>query len=133
EHNTESRCLDDPLYNGGVNIKNNRLTLSLQYFWSCGSWMLDMEDYTFRYQSNAFELINYFTDSFHRASGEEQQTDTNYLKKQQTITTELNIFDEEKSKPKKTIRTIEVLKMHKLHEITQASLYPDYADGENDE
>ncbi len=95
----ESTCLEDPLYNGGVQILNGVLKIHHHYWLSCGSWYVTDYNYMFRYQNNIFQLIGLDISSFHRASGESGTTSYNFSTgKKQTIDG-MNEFDEKENKP----------------------------------
>ncbi len=114
----EQPCLADPLEESdGIQISNGVLNISLQYWYSCGSWSVTNNTYTFRFQNNKFELIGFSASSYHRASGEETSVSINYsTKKKQTITGD-NMFDEEASKPKETWENIKVDRLYNLEEM----------------
>ena len=92
EGNLENPCLEDPfLSSKGIEITKGLLKLSLRYWLSCGSWEININDYTFRLKNNQFELIGYDTFSLHRASGEINRSSYNFLTKKKSFTTEENI------------------------------------------
>lgn len=95
----ENPCLEDPLYEGGLEISKGILKIRLHYWLSCGSWYVTDYNYTFRYQNKKFELIGLDVSSFHRASGESSVTSYNFsTRKKQTITG-MNEFAETEVKP----------------------------------
>lgn len=95
ESDIESPCLADPLMDGGIEIKNGALLLSINYWMSCGSWYTGTDIYTFRYQKNEFELIGFDSSEFHRASGEMNATSINFSTKKMSITSGGNMFGED--------------------------------------
>lgn len=101
EGSIENPCLEDPfLSSKGIEITKGLLKLSLRYWLSCGSWEMNVNDYTFRLKNNQFELIGYDTFSLHRASGEIDESSYNFLTKKKCYTTGENIStspEEEKS------------------------------------
>lgn len=95
EGSEETPCLADPMMDGGLEIKNGLLLLSLNYWMSCGSWFTSTNTYTFRYQKNEFELIGFDSQEFHRASGEMSATSINFSTKKISTTTGGNMFGED--------------------------------------
>lgn len=92
EGSIENPCLEDPfLSSKGIEITKGLLKLSLRYWYSCGSWEMNVNDYTFRLKNNQFELIGYDTFSLHRASGEINRSSYNFLTKKKSFTTGENI------------------------------------------
>lgn len=99
EGNTNSTCSADPLADGGVYIKNNKLIINLLNWSSCGSWEMSSESFTFRKdEGNDFDLIGYDKSSVSRNTGEEQKTSINYLTKKKKITTDSNESEAESQK-----------------------------------
>ena len=98
EGNLENSCLEDPfLSSKGIEITKGLLKLSLRYWLSCGSWEMNVNDYTFRLKNNQFELIGYDTFSLHRASGEINESSYNFLTKKKSITTGKNISEKDEN------------------------------------
>jgi hypothetical protein len=96
EGSIENSCLEDPfLSSKGIEITKGLLKLSLRYWLSCGSWEININDYTFRLKNNQFELIGYDTFSVHRASGEIDRSSYNFVTKRKSITTGENISEED--------------------------------------
>ena len=96
EGSIENPCLEDPfLSSKGIEITKGLLKLSLRYWLSCGSWEMNVNDYTFRLKNNQFELIGYDTFSLHRASGEIDESSYNFLTKKKSITNGKNISGED--------------------------------------
>ncbi|HMR84187.1 MAG TPA: hypothetical protein PKE30_13690, partial [Niabella sp.] len=83
-------CLDDPLFDGGIEVKNGILKIRHHYWLSCGSWYVTDYEYTFRYQNNKFELIGLDINSFHRASGESGFTSYNFSTRKKQVITGIN-------------------------------------------
>lgn len=77
--NSDSPCLQDPLEDGGIGIKNGRLTVVLHYWLSCGSWGVQNNTYTFRLEGRRFRLIGLDQVSYMRNGGEQTTVSTNYL------------------------------------------------------
>ncbi len=114
----ESPCLEDPLYEGGLEISKGLLKIRLHYWLSCGSWYVTDYAYTFRYQNKKFELIGLDVSSFHRASGESSATSYNFsTRKKQTITG-MNEFEETKVKPVEKWEKINVVRLFDLAKMT---------------
>ncbi len=95
EGSEESPCLADPLMDGGIQIKNGVLMISLHYWLSCGSWYTGSNTYTFRFQKNEFELIGFDNEEFHRASGEMTSVSINFSTQKMSTTTGGNMFGED--------------------------------------
>lgn len=96
EGDIESPCLADPLSeNDPLEIKNGLLKVNLHYWLSCGSWYVTNHSYTFRYQNQAFKLIGYDNDDFHRASGAVTEQSINFLTGKVKNTSGGNEFAEE--------------------------------------
>ncbi len=103
ENDEESTCLADPLMTeGGISIQKGVLTISFQYWLSCGSWSVNNADYKFRYQDREMKLIGFDHSEFHRASGEQSSTSINLSTGRMEHITGENMFDDNTSKPKKT-------------------------------
>lgn len=95
EGSEESPCLADPLMDGGIQIQNGVLMISLHYWLSCGSWYTGSNTYTFRFQKNEFELIGFDNEEFHRASGEMTSVSINFSTQKMSTTTGGNMFGED--------------------------------------
>ncbi|WP_316802459.1 hypothetical protein [Pedobacter nototheniae] len=118
ESSLESRCLEDPLSEtGAIFITKGLLSLSFQYFFSCGSWEVINNDYTFRYQNNQMELIGADNRSYHRASGEKDETSSNFSTFKQSNTTGGNMFGK-KDSPKTKWLQLKRRKLIALQNIT---------------
>ena len=95
EGDIESPCLADPIgENDPLEIKNGLLKVNLHYWLSCGSWYVTNHSYTFRYQDQAFKLIGYDQNDFHRASGESTAQSINFLTGKIKSTSGENEFSE---------------------------------------
>ncbi len=120
EDDIESTCLADPLMDGGIEIKNGVLMVSLHYWLSCGSWYTGSNTYTFRFQKNEFELIGFDSEEFHRASGEMTSASINFSTQKMSITTGGNMFGEDgdgneiKSEEKTEWKTFKINKLQNL-------------------
>ena len=96
EGDIESPCLADPIgENDPLEIKNGLLKVNLHYWLSCGSWYVTNHSYTFRYQDQAFKLIGYDNNDFHRASGEITAQSINFLTGKTKNTSGENEFSEQ--------------------------------------
>lgn len=96
EGDVESPCLADPLGESeALSIQKGVLRVHLHYWLSCGSWYVTNHTYTFRYQNNAFKLIGYDVDDFHRATGESTARSINFLTGKVKTTTDENEFAEQ--------------------------------------
>ncbi|MFP5418299.1 MAG: hypothetical protein ACLGHA_03990 [Gammaproteobacteria bacterium] len=93
EHSVEEPCLSDPLEGGeGVQIVKGILEISLQYWYSCGSWGVSATSFKFRYEQGRFRLIGLEESSHMRNSGDATASSTNFLTGKKKIITE-NVFD----------------------------------------
>lgn len=120
ENNEEARCLADPLMdmeNNGLTIARGLLFLSFKYWYSCGTWYVNSDTYTFRWQNNKFELIGYDNDAFHRASLDETKISINYSTGVKATTTGGNLSGKNNN-PKKVMEKIKILKKYDLATIT---------------
>ncbi|WP_249383836.1 hypothetical protein [Chitinivorax sp. B] len=104
EHDTETPCLEDPLAEGGIEIKRGILNIDMHYWLSCGSWEVNHKTFRFRHQHNRFRLIGLDSWSFRRNSGERAERSINYLTGKEKHTTGLNEFAT--SKPVVTWKTL---------------------------
>lgn len=100
EGDTEAPCLEDPLAQGGIEIKKGLLKISFHHWYSCGSWYVNHNTYSFRYQHGKFALIGFDSDEFHPSSGQSSQVSINYLTRKKKTTTGLNEFAEATPKVK---------------------------------
>jgi len=120
QDNPEIPCLVDPFVEaGGLEIKNGTLIITTQTFWSCGSWAIDDNTFTLRYQDGAFTLIGFDNHSGNRATGGVSEVSINYLTKKKSITDGGNMFFEEKDKPVTTWQKITVTKLLTLSDLSK--------------
>ena len=98
ENTIECTALADPLVNGEIFIENHLLKCQFNYWLSAGSWYASIVSYIFRYQKEHFELIGVDYYSYHRASGEEEESSYNLSTGKMKITTGGNISGEGKEK-----------------------------------
>ncbi|QMT40026.1 hypothetical protein [Neisseria shayeganii] len=103
---TETPCLQDPLEEGGIGIKNGRLTVMLHYWLSCGSWGVQNNTYTFRLEGRRFRLIGLDQVSYMRNSGEKTMVSTNYLSGRQKTVTGANMFEDEPNRHRERWRNL---------------------------
>lgn len=104
--NAENACLQDPLEDGGIAIKNGRLTVTLHYWLSCGGWGVQNHAYTFRLEGQRFRLIGSERVSYMRNSGEQTTVSTNYLSGRQKTVTGGNRFGNEPGKQRESWRNL---------------------------
>lgn len=97
----EAPCLLDPLADGGLDIRQGRLQVTLNYWYSCGSWGVNRHTYTFRQEDQRFRLIGLDRQSHMRNSGEMSSVSTNYLTGREKLTDGDNVFETDP----RTIRT----------------------------
>ncbi|CAM4255909.1 hypothetical protein ACPR111641_10750 [Acinetobacter pragensis] len=101
EGDADSPCLADPLGESeALKIHNGVLHISLHYWLSCGSWYVTNKTYTFRYQDQAFKLIGYDSNDFHRASGDISEQSINFSTGKIKSTSGQNEFEESAQPPK---------------------------------
>lgn len=79
EGDEQTPCLDDPLGMGGVKVDEGLLEISLEYWLSCGSYVVDNHFFTFRYEEDRFRLIGVHISSFTRSSGELEERSIDFL------------------------------------------------------
>jgi hypothetical protein len=80
EGDPESSCLADPLMEGpGIEIKKRIISISLNYWYSCGSWYVNQDTSKFRVEKGRLRLIGQEGWSFHRASGMGSRTSVNFM------------------------------------------------------
>jgi hypothetical protein len=80
EGDPESTCLADPLMEGpGIEIKKRVVSISLNYWYSCGSWYVNQDTSKFRVEKGRLRLIGQEGWTFHRASGMGSRTSVNFL------------------------------------------------------
>lgn len=106
ENSEINSCLSDPLLqDGNLIIKKDLLKISFNYWLSCGSYYVNNESYTFRFQSNRFALIGYDHTDYNRASGEKNSTSVNFLTGKKSTTSGGNMFEEDDEQNTKTTWT----------------------------
>jgi hypothetical protein len=80
ESNREKKCLIDPLIVGNsLNIQNQQLKVTLNFWFHCQSWEVFNNAYSFRYQNQAFNLIGYDLHYFDIPSGHSRSESTDFL------------------------------------------------------
>ena len=123
EHDEESTCLEDPLADGGIEIKNGLLKIGLHYWYSCGTWYVNHDIFSFRFQGNRFKLIGLDSFEFHRASGESSEVSINYTTGRKKVTKGMNEF--KNARPKVRWEKIKVGKLYDLEGLKIDSVLPD--------
>lgn len=119
-------CLDDPLFDGGIEVRNGLLKIRHHYWLSCGSWYVTDYEYTFRYQNSKFELIGLDISSFHRASGESGFTSYNFSTRKKQIVTGMNEFEEKHNKPVEKWEKLSIAKLYDLATMTEDTALDDF-------
>jgi len=119
-------CLEDPLSEGGIEIKNGALKIRHHYWLSCGSWYVTDYEYTFRYQNNKFELIGLDISSFHRASGESELTSYNFSTRKKQVITGMNEFEEKDNKPVEKWERFSISKTYDLATMAEDTALEDF-------
>ncbi|MBL4746971.1 MAG: hypothetical protein JKY08_11480 [Flavobacteriaceae bacterium] len=114
QNDIEFRCLGDPLNN--IEIIDNTIKISFNYWSSCGSYATNNEEYIFGYNDHIFQLTAYNSSSFMRNSGEENNLNINYLKKTEARTSGGNMFYDSKNNPITITKKIEIIKRYNLHD-----------------
>ncbi len=93
ENDDVSTCLADPLMeNGGIEIKRGVLSITLNYWLSCGSYGVTTNIYRFRQQGSRFRLIGKDTNSYSRSSGMGDEVSINYLTGRKKETTGITVI-----------------------------------------
>lgn len=121
ENIEEGPCLADPLFdmeNYGLIINRGLLFLSFKYWYSCGTWFVNSDKYTFRWQNNKFELIGFDTMEFHRANLDEIIYSINYSTGIIETTIGGNLSGEERHNPKTTRKKLKKKISYDLATIT---------------
>ncbi|SFZ71011.1 hypothetical protein [Chitinimonas taiwanensis] len=117
----DNTCLQDPLDEDAIKIKNNILHIRLNYWLSCGSYAVNNDEFNFRYQNGGFRLIGKESRSFMRNSGDITEASTNYLSGMRKTVTGLNEF--ENSDPKTTWEKLGHLENFYLHTMNSNSCF----------
>lgn len=97
ENSADNPCLVDPMENAGedsIQIERGVLKISLQDWFSCGSWSISNYEFKFRYDDGRFRLIGFDLSTHMRNTGEAITSSTNFLTGKQKLITE-NMFDSE--------------------------------------
>lgn len=103
EGSTDSPCLADPLAEGGVSMAKGIVTVSLQYWMSCGSYGVTNKTYKFRLQGGRYRLIGYDNFSHSRSTMEAEETSINYLTGRRKRVTGMRMDEEPGAASEKTI------------------------------
>ncbi|WP_373755608.1 hypothetical protein [Neisseria sp.] len=93
EHDAETPCLTDPLYDGGINVEKGILSVNLNYFLSCGSWTVSNHTFKYRYQNGRMVLIGADGRSHARNGGYGTGVSINFPTRKITATGFIQIFD----------------------------------------
>ena len=97
EHSRDTPCLEDPLGNNSLVIKNQTLTLNLGYWLSCGSYGVSHNAYKYRLQHGAFILIGADSSSYMRNGGYGTAISINFPARKIKATGYIPIFEEEEN------------------------------------
>lgn len=84
----------------GLKLEKGVLVVCFQWFVTAGSWSVGEWQHKFRLEAGRLRLIGTEQNIFMRNSGEKTLTSTNYLTGRRKITSGLNQFDDEPSRPK---------------------------------
>jgi hypothetical protein len=103
EGSTDSPCLADPLTEGGVSMAKGIVTVSLQYWMSCGSYGVTNKTYKFRLQGGRYRLIGYDNFSHSRSTMEAEETSINYLTGRRKRVTGMRMDEKPGAASEKTI------------------------------
>jgi hypothetical protein len=98
-----SPCLADPLEDGGVSMAKGVVTVSLQYWMSCGSYGVTKKTYKFRLQGGRYRLIGYDNFAHSRATLEAEESSINYLTGKRKRVTGIQMDEERGASSEKTI------------------------------
>jgi hypothetical protein len=99
EGDSDTPCLADPLEEGGMDLRDNVLTLNLNYWLSCGSWSTSKDSFKFRLENGRFRLIGFDRRSYARNGGTGEEISINYLTNRKKMTTDIEIFEPEADAP----------------------------------
>ena len=95
EHSRDTPCLEDPLADDSLAIKNQVLTIRLNYWLSCGSYSVSSQTYAYRLQGSAFQLIGADSSSYMRNGGYGTAISINFPSRKIKATGYIPIFEEE--------------------------------------
>lgn len=99
EGDSDTPCLADPLEEGGMDLRNNVLTINLNYWLSCGSWSTSKDSFKFRFENGRYRLIGFDRSSYARNGGTGEEISINYLSSRKKVTTGIEIFEPEAGTP----------------------------------
>ena len=120
ENDEKNPTLMDTL--SGIDIKNNTLKISHDYFLSVETWSALQSVFTFRFQNNRFELIGFDNNLFVRNSGEQEKFSINFLTNKIKTTSGGNIFNKKLNNPKEKWGNNNIKKKYILEEMTKDTL-----------
>lgn len=124
ENSEESPCLEDPISETkGISIEKGLLKVAFNYWLSCGSWSVNTDIYTFRFQNNHFDLIGFDRSDYHRANGEKSSTSINFSTKTKSTTTGGNMSDDDSSGEKTVWTTFKADKSYNLQTIDENAYF----------
>ena len=95
QNSADTPCLTDPMDYAGedsIQIERGTLKISLQDWFSCGSWDSSNYEFKFRYDNGRFRLIGFDQSTHMRNSGDATSYSTNFLTGKKKVVTE-NVFD----------------------------------------
>lgn len=91
----DSRCLADPLEEGGIAVRGGMLRINLTNWLSCGSYGITKSSYVLRLERGQLRLIGYDRLDFSRASGEGEKLSANFLAGRYSKTTGLVVVGDQ--------------------------------------
>lgn len=98
QHNEEQPCLEDPVTEDSIKIKNGILSVKFHKWLSCGGWGESTDEQKFRYMAEKFRLIGIEHSEFKRNSGEKFEHSINFLTGKVKTIVGLNEFQSTKPK-----------------------------------
>ena len=120
EHSRDTPCLEDPLGDDSLAIKNQILTLNMKYWLSCGSYGVSHNAYKYRLQHGAFILIGADSSSYMRNGGYGTAISINFPARKIKATGYIQIFEEENgATPQPQQDRWTTLKSHKTYTLAQ--------------
>ena len=120
EHSRDTPCLEDPLGDDSLAIKNQILTLNMKYWLSCGSYGVRQTAYKYRLQHGAFILIGADSSSYMRNGGYGTAISINFPARKIKATGYIQIFEEENgATPQPQQDRWTTLKSHKTYTLAQ--------------